>query len=532
MNQDDKTLFQNDASIVSPPPIQPQVNQPLNAEESNSGVKVAAILGAVGLSSLAAWGLYEYISSGAEDLGEQLSNLSDVANNTEMGENLAEGAQPPQPTVVNNVTYVHRHPHLHHVNHHEAADEPDTAMNDDMGGGLQDRYFQMMEMDYQGRPAIVALGYTNQGSRVMLVDADHDGTFDYRYVDPFNDGSWQASMDFREEGIDPPSVLTIEDSLDRQGIEPTYSYRASLENDGNGSNEGGDVSQGDHLELARLEYLDDGNGNTMEVATVRYGRQEVRLVDADGDGQYDFMARDLNHDGVFQNDEMRWLDNPIEASTVYDIPPTEDFEDPNAIYADYHGLIREEPPVEEIDGVDGIDVSVDYDDNSQNDGKDSANPDDDDPNARFVSIDEDEPHGYYDENVGVYEHFDDETDGNGSDGLGVDVLSGDEPHVDYDENVGVYEQFDNENDNSGLVEVDTELDNVMVDTEQQVTYVAQDVNDYDSNVDYGTVDNHEPEAVDVADTYHAPEVDDSMGIADHNMDYAPDPDPGIDTFDV
>lgn len=500
MNQDDN-FYPNDANAAYPPVPNPEYPQPEDNGDNNNAAKVAIALGAAGLSALAAWGIYEYMSKGAEEMGEQLGQIGAAAADAMPDENLAAANVQPTTTVVNEVHHV-RHVHPHHHPHFEPGeDDPLAGTYYDMG----DEYFRIMETTVNGRPVIAALGYDAQGHRVVLLDTDHDGVFDDRYVDVHDDGSWAAHMDFHEQATEPPTAVMVQDNIEANGYDASLAYVNEADgkdgDDGNDAQQGNDVQQGDQLEVARVGYITDADGNIYEAATVRYGRQEIQLVDTDGDGKYDFMGRDLNHDGSFDESEVQRLEEPIDATVIYDMPPTEDFEDPDGIVSGYYM-----PHDEMSDETGGYDDALNYDDSLAHDGGETPDDSDDsDPNAHLVSLDDDGPQGYYDENVGVYEQFDDS-------GEGVEVGGG--PQGYYDENVGVYEQFDSDDypDDPNLVEVDADIDDSMANVEP-----AEDYSDYN---DYS-----EPEPVDVADTYTAPEPD-------YAADHAPEPDPGIDAYDI
>lgn len=467
MNQDNN-FYPNDANAAYPPVPNPEYQQ---AEDNsdNNGAKVAIALGAAGLSALAAWGIYEYISNGAEDMSEQFSQIGAAAADAIPDANLAANNVQPTTTVVNDVHHVHHHVHPHHGPHFHPGDNYyDT----------DDNYFRIMETSIEGEPAIAALGYDRQGHRVVLLDTDHDGVFDERYVDVHDDGTWAAHMDFHEQATEPPTAAMVQDNIEANGYDASFAYQD--EQEGKDSSE--NVRQGDQLEVARVGYITDADGNIMEAATVRYGRQEIQLVDTDGDGKYDYMGRDLNHDGVFDESEVQRIEEPIDASIVYNMPPTEDFEDPDGIVEGYNWPYREEPLDSEETG--GYDDALNYDDSLAHDEgetpDDGNDGNDGDPNAHFVSLDDDGgPQGYYDENVGVYEQFD------------SDDYPADDPN---------------------LVEVDADVDDSMANVEPTEDY--SDYNDYS-----------EPEPVDVADTYTAPEPD-------YAADQAPEPDPGIDAYDI
>lgn len=381
MNSNDETLYEAmDEGNTNLPPLPVEADQeaiqpetPERSGGSKAGVIVGAIAGGLALGGLSTWGVYE--------LFNQYNSLADMDGAfDELSDAVLAQATPEEPAApASTVTHV---THVDHVYTRQTPRAPldadrdgfdinDTAggrnIDDDGGmrttqnrsdsGGIDttidingrntggnvvdnggtnpnptgvagDQPVQLAETELNGEQVIVGMLYDADGNRVLLIDQDRDGIFDIRATDVNGDSSFSEVTQL-EQGMNAVHVGEFQRELENNGIQPMYSY-----NDNNGTN-GNETETGgsNEIELAGIEVLQSEDGSEMTVATMRMGRQEVMLVDADNDGVYEYTVRDLNHDGTIDNNEIQRLEQPIGSGQVYSLPTSDDFQDPDGIYA-------------------------------------------------------------------------------------------------------------------------------------------------------------------------------------------------------
>lgn len=354
-NNFDATLYQNmDENNNGYAPqdgaLTPVDNEYPGAAEENKGSKAAgiaaAVAGSVAVGGLGAWGLYSYLHK-----GESVAENSDGTDTANQG---GETETTPEPvvasTTVNNVT------HVHHV-----VQEPAHEVE----------YVQLAETMIDGQPMIVGMMYDEKGHAVMLIDADHDGQFDIRATDVNDDGNFAQITDLHDTG-ETVMVAQFENNLVANGIEPNYSYI----ND--------EPATGEHgIELTGMTTMYDEEGNPVNVAGVRVDGQNVVLIDADNDGQYEYIAADMNGNGQLDTNELERLDEPIPVNDVAQFPHSEDFVDDSQLaYDEYDGT-------KDMEGVD--EVLDDSLTDSEDDTPDYVNLNDEDDSDDSVvdAIDED-----------------------------------------------------------------------------------------------------------------------------------------------
>lgn len=402
MNSNDETLYQAmDEGNTNLPPLpidaQQETMQPETAQRSGgakAGIIIGSIAGGLALGGISSWGIYELYN-------HYNGSIADIDTDDANADDDAQLAQ----ATTNNVTHVTEVEHIDHIHHRPAQPRPDidndrdgfnitdddnggrdddggvrtTQNNSDSGGidttidingrnatrvggntgstdtnhnvtGVEgDQLVQLAETEVNGQNTVVGMLYDSNGNRVMLVDQDHDGIFDYRATDVNGDGSF-SDVTQLEQGMDAVHVGEFQRELENNGIQPMYSYNDSTGNDTAGGTETDSKSD---IELAGIQVVRGDDGGEITVATMRMGSQEVMLVDADNDGVYEYSVRDSNHDGTIDNDEIEPLQQPIGSGQVYALPTSDDFQDPDGIYAQNTGTMGIEPePIDVID-VDG-----------------------------------------------------------------------------------------------------------------------------------------------------------------------------------
>ncbi len=382
MNSNDETLYQAmDEGNTNLPPLpidaQQETMQPETAQRSGgakAGIIIGSIAGGLALGGISSWGIYELYN-------HYNGSIADIDTDDANADDDGQLAQ----ATTNNVTHVTEVEHIDHIHHRPAQPRPNidndrdgfnitdddnggrdddggvrtTQNNSDRGGidttfdingrnatrvggntgstdtnhnvtGVEgDQLVQLAETEVNGQNTVVGMLYDSNGNRVMLVDQDHDGIFDYRATDVNGDGSF-SDVTQLEQGMDAVHVGEFQRELENNGIQPMYSYNDSTGNDTAGGTETDSKSD---IELAGIQVVRGDDGGEITVATMRMGSQEVMLVDADNDGVYEYSVRDSNHDGTIDNDEIEPLQQPIGSGQVYALPTSDDFQDPDGIYA-------------------------------------------------------------------------------------------------------------------------------------------------------------------------------------------------------
>lgn len=341
MNMNDETLF---STINEPQMPQFENNQyaenempeeQVNNKKNAAGI-AAAVAGSVAVGGLGAWGLYSYLNHGNSE--EQIANLHDTAQNeTE-----------PEPVLAANT--------VNHVTHIETVEPKISAPVNEV------EYVQLIETEVDGQTVIVGMQYDAKGHRVLLIDADHDGQFDIRAVDVNDDGEFAQIVDLHEDGSEPMMVADFQQHLEDNGIEPMYTWNPDDDIDS------GSISG--NLELAGMNQITDDDGNIINVATVRVAGQDVMLIDPDNDGQFEYVAADLNHNGHFEDNEFDELDQPIALNDVQQLPHSDDFTGEYIVddgYAAYDDVATDDSLLYASDDIDSDGEVIDADSVDGND---------------------------------------------------------------------------------------------------------------------------------------------------------------------
>lgn len=134
---------------------------------------------------------------------------------------------------------------------------------------------------YDEESGMTAGHMTVDGENVVFVDVDNDGTFDVAAVDINHDGELQ---DNEIHNISDANV-TVQDMA--EGI--SVSHEPAVAPD---------------PEVEVLGVIHDENSD-ITYAGVTVDGEEVLLVDADSDGQFDVACVDANGDGIISGDEMQ-----------------------------------------------------------------------------------------------------------------------------------------------------------------------------------------------------------------------------------
>ena len=340
MYPQDETLYQasEQNSMATPPPFPPMDPQSAKGK-SKAPIIAGSIAGAVGVSSLAAWGIYEYLNRHSEPASaDDVANVASHVDNADLS---------PDPVIVNNnVTYVH------HVQ--RSAARPVENVNARPVAGATENV-QLIEYEVDGERVIVGMQYDGMGHRVLLVDYDRDGVFDQRVCDINDNGRWEQVTDLTTTG-EPLLVENFELDIRNNGITPNYSYINNVDNGGNiaQSDDNGTADGDDSVLLSGFERITDDNGNTMDVARLQVNGRNVILVDNDGDGRYDYIGSDLNNDGQIDTNEMERTTGEITTRGVAQFDHTPDFTDPNNLAQEYDKVSQEDNPDEDEPIVDGL----------------------------------------------------------------------------------------------------------------------------------------------------------------------------------
>lgn len=224
-----------------------------------------------------------------------------------------------------------------------------------------DQFLQLVEVGVGDESYIVGLAYDEEGNEVMYIDYDHDGRFDVRAASVDGDEDFSQIEELDDFGYEY-TVEYFQAQLEEDGIEPIYNWRAETD----------PAADGNSIELVSLSQSTIGLGlddeYTQLTATFRIGRHDMTFIDYDGDGAFDYVACDWNHDGQIDPNEMRTLDEPVGVNVIFDYPLAEDFTDPDDVYNqliidnDYILHTEDVPVVDKFDFIeevaDGIDVAT------------------------------------------------------------------------------------------------------------------------------------------------------------------------------